>query len=344
MQKEIDRRGRDRAGENAPGFVGRAGRDGRAPGDRRERGHERGEDEGVDEPDLRNDEFGQVIRREFAWARAAELLGEGRPAVRGVPDDERGEYRERDGEARKQSRRDKPAAQRGRREQGEDDAGREKGGGELRLQREAKRQAQRDQPAPLARAPELDQGAKPKRPKHDQRSIGGDEHRADRDERHGDPHQRRERGFFRRMEQAPGDEGDKGGHRANDEERKRPHAELGAAEQRSRGADDEGDHRRVVEIPERQGARPKRIIGFVEGELEPPGGQRLHGQKRNRRCAGVKTKPCGAAQARFSPRGGDHGIAAHVVAFASSPPLSPSRASVARPRARRQSLAPKMGN
>ena len=108
----------------------------------------------------------------------------------------------------------------------------------------------------------------------------------------------------------------KSGHRANDEERKRPHAELGAAEQRSRGADEEGDHRRMVEISERKRARPKRIIGFVESELEPSGGQRLHGQKRDRRGAGVKTEPRGAAQARFSPRGGGHGIAAHVVAFA----------------------------
>ena len=74
----------------------------------------------------------------------------------------------------------------------------------------------------------------------------------------------------------------KSGHRANDEERKRPHPELGAAEQRSRGADEEGDHRRVVEIAKRKGARPKRIIGFVESELEPRRGQRLQGQKRNR--------------------------------------------------------------
>ena len=130
----------------------------------------------------------------------------------------------------------------------------------------------------------------PKRPKHDQRRIGTDEHRADRDERHGEPHERRERGLFRRAKQAPRDEGDKSGHRANDEERKRPHSEFRAAEQRSRAADEEGDHRRVVEISERKGARPKRVIGFVEGELEPPSGQRLQGQKSDRRCAGIKTE------------------------------------------------------
>src|SRR5271167_698434 len=71
----------------------------------------------------------------------------------------------------------------------------------------------------------------------------------------------------------------------------------------------------MVEISKRKEARPKRIIGFVESELEPSGGQRLHGKKRNRRRAGIKTEPRGAAEARFSPRRGGHGIAAHVVAF-----------------------------
>ena len=99
-------------------------------------------------------------------------------------------------------------------------------------------------------------------------------------------------------------------------ERKRPHAELRAAEERSRGADEERDHRRMVEIAEGKRARPKRIIGFVESELEPSGGQRLDGQKRDRRRAGIKPEPRGAAEARLSPRGAATGIAAHVAAFA----------------------------
>ena len=173
-----------------------------------------------------------------------------------VPENERGEDRERDGEARKQRWRDKPAAQRGRRDQREPDAGREKDGGEFGLQRQAKSHPQRDQPAPVAGAPELDQSAEPKRPKHDQRCIGRDEDSPDRDQRHRDPHQRRERGLFGRIEQAPGDEGDEGWHRANDEQGERPHPELGDAEQRSRGPNEEGDHRRVVEIAERKRARP----------------------------------------------------------------------------------------
>ena len=162
MQKEIDRGGRDRAGENAPGLAGRARSNGRAPGIARDRGNERGENERIDEPDLRNEELGQVVGRKSMRRRAAELLGEGRPAVLGVPGDERAR-RSPSATARpgKQRRRDEPAAQRRRRGESEDHAGGEKGGGELRLQREAKRQAQRDQPARFARAPELDQGASP---------------------------------------------------------------------------------------------------------------------------------------------------------------------------------------
>ena len=131
----------------------------RAPGNPSDSRDERDENEGIYEPDLGNKELGQVIRRESVRRRAAKLLGEGRPAMRGVPGDERREYRERHGEARKQRRREKPAAQRGRRDQGEDDAGGKKSGGEFRLQREAKSHAQRDQPTPFTRAPKLDQGA-----------------------------------------------------------------------------------------------------------------------------------------------------------------------------------------
>ena len=115
VEKEIDRRRRDRAGEHAPRFVGRAGQRRRAPGDGRDRGDERGEDERVHEPDLRNEELGDIEGRESVRRRASELLGEGRPAVLGVPDDEGGENRERDGKAREQRRRDEPAAQRRRR-------------------------------------------------------------------------------------------------------------------------------------------------------------------------------------------------------------------------------------
>src|ERR1700678_3526388 len=72
----------------------------------------------------------------------------------------------------------------------------------------------------------------------------------------------------------------------------------------------------MVEISERKEARPQCVIGLVERGREPSGRQGPQGQKANRRRAGKKTKPRGAAEARFSPRGGGHGIAAHVVAFA----------------------------
>ena len=293
------------------------GRDRRAPRDGRDGGDEGGEDERVDEADLRNKEFGDIEGRKTVRRRASELLGESRPAVRGVPGDEGGENRQRDGEPGEQRRRGEPAAQRRRGGQGEADAGGEKDGGELRLQRQAERQPERDQPARLAGAPELDEGRKAEGPEHHQRRVGGDEDRADEDERHRDPHQRRERGLFRRAEQTPGDQRDEGRHRADDKERKRPHADFGAAEQRRRGADEEGDHRRMVEVSERKRPRPQRIIGFVESKLEPPGDERLRGQERNRRGEGAKAEPTGAARPCFGPRGGDDGrIAAHLVVFA----------------------------
>ena len=164
-----------------------------------------------------------VEGREAVRRRASELLGESRPAVLGVPGDEGGENR--------RAQRQAPANSAGetsqRRsegvvDQGEHDAGGEKGGGELRLQRQPERQPERDQPARLAGAPELDQGRKAKGPEHDERRVGGDENRADKDQRHRDPHQRRERGLFRRAEQAPGDQRDEGRHRADDRGGKAP--------------------------------------------------------------------------------------------------------------------------
>ena len=127
-------------------------------------------------------------------------------------------------------------------------------------------------------------------------------------------------------------------HRANQKERKRPHPKFACAEQRSRDADEEGDHRRMVEIAKGKRARPERVIGFVESQLETLRGQRLHGQKRDRGDAGGKREPGGAARRRLSPRGGGgRGIAAHVVAFALIAISNPSRPSVARQRASRQS-------
>ena len=89
--------------------------------------------------------------------RASELLGEGRPAVLGVPGDEGGENRQSDGEPGQQRRRGEPATQRRRRGQGQADPGGEKDCSELRFQREPERQSKRDQPARLAGQPKLDE-------------------------------------------------------------------------------------------------------------------------------------------------------------------------------------------
>ena len=269
--------------------------------------------------------------------RASELLGEGRPAVLGVPDDEGGENRQSDAEPGQQRRRGEPATQRRRGGQGQADPGGEKDCGELRFQRQAERQPKRDQPARVAGQPKLDESRKPEGPEHHQRRVGGDEDRPDEDQRHPDPKQRRERGLFRRAEQTPCDQSDEGRHRADDEEGKRPHADFGPPEQRRRGPDEEGDHRRMVEVSKRKRSRPQRVIGFVEGKLEPPGDEGLRGQERNRRRDGAKAEPTGALRSCSGPRGGGEGrIAAHLVAFAFSV-SRPLRQSVARKRASRQS-------
>ena len=241
--------------------------------------------------------------------------------MRGVPDDEGGENRQRDRKAGVERRRNEPAPQRRRGDNGQSDAHGEKRGGELRLQCQTEGRAERDQPTRLASAPELDKGGKTEGPEKDQRRVGGHENRANHDERHRDPHESRERGLFGRIEEAPGDQGDEGRHCADGKKRQRPHAEFRVAEQGGRRADEEGDHRRMVEISERKRARPEPVIGFVECKLEAARNDRLHGQERNRGSTGKKREPTGGARLCFSPRGGDDlGIAAHLVAFALPPP------------------------
>jgi hypothetical protein len=73
----------------------------------------------------------------------------------------------------------------------------------------------------------------------------------------------------------------------------------------------------MVQISEGKRARPERVIGFVEGELEAARDARLRRNERCRRNNRREAKPEGPARLCLSPRvGGDGGIAAHVVAFA----------------------------
>jgi hypothetical protein len=80
----------------------------------------------------------------------------------------------------------------------------------------------------------------------------------------------------------------------------------------------------MVQISEGKRARPERLIGFVEGELEAARDARLRRNERCRRNNRREAKPEGPARLCLSPRvGGDGGIAAHVVAFALSQPSRP---------------------
>ena len=279
-----------------------------------------GEHQRVHQPDLRRDELDHVERLEAVRRGAAELLDERRPAVPGVPDDEGREDRRGDRQRSDGSRRDEPSPQRRRRCEGERDARGEKGGGEFRQQHEAERDADREKPSRLAGPPQFDQRREAQRPEHDQRRVGRREHCARHHERHADPHQDGERRRLGRPEEAPGDEGDQGREGADEEERQGPDAELRAAEKGGRGADEEGDHRRMVEIAEGERSRPERVIGLVEGELEAPGGHSLQGEERDRSADGESgQKACAGGRSGRSSATMEASLT--VVAFASLRPV-----------------------
>ena len=241
----------------------------------------------------------------------------------GVPDDERRKDRRRDRDRRGGGRRDEPAPQRGRRQESKGDAHGEKGGGEFRLQHEPERDPDREKPARPAAPPQLDERRDAQRPEHDQGRVGRREHRARHHQRHRDPQQDSERRRFGRAEETPSDDGDERRECADQQERQRPDAELRAAENGGRGADENGDHRRMVEIAEGERTRPEGVIGFVEGELETPGGHGLQGQERDRSSDGESRQETGAGL-REGPLIGDDGCVPHFVAFV-------SRRSIVRP-------------
>ncbi len=125
--------------------------------------------------------------------------------------------------------------------------------------------------------------ARPERPEDHERRIRRNEHGARKHQRHRDPHQDGERGRLDRTEKTPRNACDESGQRADKNERQRPDAEFRIAEDRRRGTNYQRDHRRMVEIAESQASRPECIIGLVEGEFESLRGQRLQGEKRDRR-------------------------------------------------------------
>ena len=164
--------------------------------------------------------------------------------------------------------------------------------------------SQRALPGP----PQLHEGRRPQRPEQDERRVRRHEHRARDHQRRRDPHQRRERGGLGRAKQAPGDPGDERRQRAGQRERQRTDPKLGIAEQGSRRANEKRDHRRMIEIAERQGARPQGVIGFIEREFEPRRGERLHreqderaARRARRRAAGCGARPTGAPRRRWKP-------------------------------------------
>ena len=287
MNEKIERRRRDRRDQQAARFRFRRERArGGAPCGREGR-RRREEGQRVHQADLRSQKFQDVARREIVRRHAGELLAERRPAVRRIPDHERGEDRSGEQSRRIGRRGKEPAAQRRRREQRQRDSGAEKRRGEFRQQREPEREADAE-PAPRASAPDFDQRRQAEGPEDDERRVRRDDRRA-RDQRHRDPQQSGERGDRRGGEQPPGDPADQRGQGSEDRRVERANAEFAIPEERSRSANPDGDHRRMIEVAPREAPRPERVIGLVEGQLDASDQQELnrrHGEARSRRDSG----------------------------------------------------------
>ena len=232
---------------------------------------ERGDDQGVDEPDLRDKELGQMM--------GVNSLGPARPSCLAKLAQPCAAFQTTNGAkiaiatarpARAQARQASGAARASRPGRVTTPAAK-KAAVNFDCNAKPESQAHCDEPAPFAGAPELDQGAEPKRPKDDQRRIGTDEHRSDGDERHGDPNQRRQRSLFGRIEEAPGYQGDKRGHRANGEEAR---ATTATAPTR-RGI--EATMGPVRRYPKKE-REPERADRLGRRSAGAAGGQRLHAQ------------------------------------------------------------------
>ena len=70
----------------------------------------------------------------------------------------------------------------------------------------------------------------------------------------------------------------------------------------------------MVEIAEGEAAGPQRVIGLVEGEFEPRGGEGLQGEQEKRAGRRERNEPP-RAPVQPGPRSGDDGSLRHVVAF-----------------------------
>ena len=132
---------------------------------------------------------------------------------------------------------------------------------------EPERHAEQDAPAPVAALPELHIGEQRERPAQQQRHVGRDDAARER-EAGGERHQQRgpERGglVVQRLGDGVGDEaGAEIEHR-----RRRADAGFGRAADGFRARDHPGEQRRLREVAERELARPRPVLRFVEEQID----------------------------------------------------------------------------
>ncbi len=74
----------------------------------------------------------------------------------------------------------------------------------------------------------------------------------------------------------------------------------------------------MVEIAEGKAAGPQCVVGLIEGQLEPRGGEGLHGEQDKSAARRERDEPL-RAPGGSGPRSGDDGSLRHVVAFSREP-------------------------
>ncbi len=204
---------------------------------------------------------------------AAELLGEGEPAVLGVPDHIGGEHQAGDdhGEPGPGGGEALAAALGG--QQPRQDAGGQEQGRVLGDAAQAGEQACRQPPLDPAAGPELGERPQGEDPEQTGRGVGGGEDAAHPDGGSGVVPDGGPQAGLGPGAQRSGDVGHQPGGEAGAQDRQQAHAQGIVAGQGQARARPPGDHRRVVVIAQVQVLGPEAVIGLVLGERDPAGGE-----------------------------------------------------------------------
>ena len=249
---------------------------GRRAHDLDEAKHGKDGDERAHEAEGAADQLGEVGACELLpVADAAELLGEGGPAVLGVPDENRQRQEEGEGAAGPKLPGAEPRPVRANEGEPQDDAGTDEQVGVLGEQAQAGAQTHREPPVGVARCPQLRKRPSGEAPEQDGGGIGRDDHAADRQQGHrqrepdgAPPDARAEQEGRRAPQHERADE--------RDQDRAEPNTQRTVACNPAPGGNHPPDHRRVVEVAHGRRQRPQAVVGFIVGEAQRGGEPQAH--------------------------------------------------------------------